>query len=164
MTERLSQGENLHITALDPSQAEMAARIYQLFQRSYRVEAELVGITPFPPLERTANQIQTHAQRFLGCWEEDCLAAAVEYEHQTESPGGHLSIHSLVVDPSYFRQGVASRLLAHLLTDLRWRSACVETAAANQPAIALYQKFGFVLQKRWRTSHGIDKVQLSLQR
>ena len=41
--------------------------------------------------------------------------------------------------------------------------ATVETAAANKPAIKLYQKHGFVDYKRFIPAHGIEKLALSLQ-
>lgn len=55
-------------------------------------------------------------------------------------------IMNLVVDPTWRRQGVASRLLATLLLDIGDRgaiAATLEVRAGNRPAIELYRAFGF---------------------
>ena len=60
---------------------------------------------------------------------------------------GELQIQNLVTLPSMRRLGVAARLLAYVLARSRrdgLDSASLEVRAGNAPAIALYQKFGFV--------------------
>jgi ribosomal protein S18 acetylase RimI-like enzyme len=145
------------IELLDHCSEDVAIQIHDVFRRSYRVEAELVGKTAFPPLQRSASHIQAAGGRFLGHRIGSDLAAVIEYS-LSES---RLSIDSLVVDPRYFRRGLASKILRSLLDRVDWRTANVETAVANQPAIALYEKFGFSESKRWTTKEGIDKVELS---
>ncbi len=57
-----------------------------------------------------------------------------------------LHIMNLAVDPSFRRQGLASRLLAGLLLDGLDRgsvSATLEVRASNRAALGLYQAFGF---------------------
>lgn len=139
---------------------EVAEDIHRVFQAAYRIEAELIGVTDFPPLEREPEQIRTAPTCFLGCWSGTELAAVMEYECN----GMHLSIDSLVVHPHYFRQGLASNLLRSRLAQADWQTANVETAAKNDPAIALYERFGFSVSARWATKAGIDKVRLSLAR
>jgi ribosomal protein S18 acetylase RimI-like enzyme len=97
---------------------------------------------------------------FFGLWKNDALAGLVEIDLISDTG---MEICSLVVDPPYFRQGVASRLIHHVLHSFDSKYALVETAAANQPAITLYEKHGFSEEKRWLPSHGILKVRLSTE-
>jgi ribosomal protein S18 acetylase RimI-like enzyme len=141
---------------LDHFSENVANQIYDVYQLSYKVEASLVGVEDFPPLRRSASDIQTSSSQFLGQRIGADLAAVVEYTRDGEA----LSIDSLVVHPEYFRRGLASELLQLLFAKVQWRTACVETATANNPAIVLYQKFGFSESKRWKTADGIDKIEL----
>ena len=134
----------------------VASEIYDVFQLSYKVEADLVGVEDFPPLRRSASDIQSSSKQFLGQRVGVDLAAIVEYSHD----GENLSIDSLVVHPQYFRRGLAGQLLRSLLSTVQWTTAYVETAAVNKPAIALYQKLGFSESKLWQTADGIEKIQL----
>jgi len=134
----------------------MSELIYSIFQRSYQVEAKLIGSKNFPPLTRTAKNIQETSQSFFGLWSSKRLAGVIE----VELSGLTLSICSLVVDPDFFRQGVASQLIDFLVKSLDYQEAYVETAVANLPAIKLYQKHGFTEVKQWTPQHGIKKIQL----
>jgi GNAT superfamily N-acetyltransferase len=145
---------------LDHRSHETANRIHDLFQCSYQVEAELIGASSFPPLERSAWEVRTATSRFLGHWIGAELAAVLEYSGDET----HLSIDSLVVHPKYFRRGIASRILRALLEEVDWQTADVETAAGNAPAIALYEKFGFYCSRLWMSEDGIEKVQLLYNR
>lgn len=51
----------------------------------------------------------------------------------------------LIVHPQFQGQGIGTALLAHLLTHVRQvaHRMTLEVRASNQPALALYQKFGF---------------------
>ncbi|WP_405222952.1 GNAT family N-acetyltransferase [Lentisalinibacter sediminis] len=142
---------------LDHRSEEVAMRIHALFQRSYIVEAQLIGAEDFPPLRRTAQQIRSSPGAYLGACEGADLVAAVEFAID----GPHLDIRNLAVDPRYFRQGWGTRLLQALLERVEWRTATVETAGGNLPAVALYEKVGFAVSGRWTTAEGIEKVVLS---
>ena len=141
---------------LDHRSAEVAAQIHARFQRSYAVEARLIGATDFPPLRRTAQQIRSSPGAYLGARQGLDLVAVVEYAIE----GSHLDIENLAVDPCYFRQGWGTRLLQALLERVEWRTATVETAAGNLPAVALYEKTGFSVSGRRRAAEGIEKVGL----
>ena len=146
------------IKILDSKTEVVAEQIYGLFQRSYQEEAQLIGVEFFPPLHRTKEQIQAASTAFLGSWLESDLAAVVEFSYEAT----HLNIDSLVVEPQYFRRGLATQLLTKLLGMLDWQTAEVETASANQPAIALYRRLGFTELRKWRTRDGIEKIQLTI--
>lgn len=134
----------------------VAAQIYVVFQRSYQIEADLIGTSEFPPLLRSSDDIANAESTFYGFFEQDSLAAVVEIT----CDGKQLSIESLTVDPGHFRKGIASKLIDYVLLHSDFSHAVVETAAVNQPAIALYEKHGFVVFKKWTPDHGIEKVAL----
>jgi ribosomal protein S18 acetylase RimI-like enzyme len=144
------------IELLDHSAENVAGQIHDVFQLSYRIEAGLVGSSDFPPLRRTASLIRSSNSQFLGERIGADLVSVVEFSLSDDN----LSIDSLVVHPHYFRRGLARKLLQSLLARDDWKNADVETAAANAPALILYEKLGFLESKRWQTVDGIEKVQL----
>lgn len=136
---------NHQIVRLAAETKAISQKVYAVFQRAYQVEADLLNAEDFYPLRRTARDIQTTTAVFWGCWQDDVLAGVAE----TTAEGRQISIDSLVVDPAFFRQGIASALLRHVLDTVSWEEAVVQTAVLNRPAVTLYQKFGFVEAKRW---------------
>ena len=59
---------------------------------------------------------------------------------------GH--ILNLAVHPDHRRFGVASRLLKHMIDDMRardCRSIFLEVRISNEPALKMYERFGFTL-------------------
>jgi len=146
------------ITKLDNTYELVANQIFTVFQNSYKVEAQLIGTVEFPPLQRTATDIIISKTQFFGYFENECLAAVIEIVIE----GSHLEINSLTVDPSYFRRGIADKLIHYVLNIIDFTCAVVETAAVNEPAINLYKKHGFVECKRWTPSHGIEKIAFSI--
>jgi ribosomal protein S18 acetylase RimI-like enzyme len=144
------------INKLDNSNKEVANQIFEVFQNSYKVEAKLIGTLNFPPLSRSAKDIESSKTLFYGFIENGCIAAVIEITLKDK----YLEIDSLTVDPSYFRKGIASKLLSYVLGSFEYTKAIVETAVANEPAIKLYKKHGFAEFKRWTPSHGIEKLAL----
>ena len=147
------------IKKLDNSNEAVANQIFTIFQNSYKVEAQLIGTVDFPPLLRSAKDIENSKTLFYGFSENKCLAAIIEIVIE----GRHLEINSLTVDPDYFRRGIANKLISYVLKTFDFSQAIVETAVVNIPAINLYQKHGFVEYKRWTPSHGIEKIAMSIE-
>jgi len=141
------------IKAIFHSEISNAEKLHALFQVSYRIEAELLGVTDFPPLNRSIIDFQNSNTQFFGLWKNDFLAAAVEI-HQLKNT---LDICSLVVHPKYFRQGIAQKLLLFLETYDNSETLIVETGWANAPAIALYENFGFHETREYIGPGGIKK-------
>ncbi len=146
------------IKQLDNSNEEVAKQIFTIFQNSYKIEAQLIGTLEFPPLFRSVSDIQNAKTHFYGFSEGVCLAAVIEIV----IAGKSLSIDSLTVDPSYFRKGIANKLISYVLEIMDFAEAIVETAVVNIPAINLYKKHGFVEFKRWTPAHGIEKIALAI--
>ncbi|ODB44974.1 acetyltransferase [Pseudoalteromonas sp. BMB] len=146
------------IQKLNNRDALVAREIFNVFQRSYKIEAELIGASYFPPLSRTIEDICGATSHFYGYFENQNLAAVIEIVIVEKT----LEIDSLTVDPSYFRKGIAGKLLHFALTEFDAAKVIVETATANAPAIKLYNKHGFVEYKRWLPAHGIEKLALAV--
>ena len=147
------------INRLDNSNEEVANQIFSVFQNSYKVEAQLIGVLDFPPLSRSAKDIENSKTLFYGFCENEYIAAIIEVAIKDK----HLEINSLTVDPKYFRKGIADKLISYVLDEFVFTEAFVETAVVNEPAINLYKKHGFVEFKQWTPSHGIKKLAMSVK-
>lgn len=144
-------------STLDHADPAVAEAIRELMVESYRVEAEILGVTDFVPLRRTAAQIASAPAVFLGVTIEGELAAAAEIE--TAGPG-HVHIGSMVVRPARFRRGLATRLLEEIFRMHGEGEITVSTGLANEPALRLYEGSGFRELRRWSTPDGIPMITL----
>ena len=146
------------IGRLNQANVSVSRDIWALFQRAYRIEAKIVGVENFPPLSRTTEDIRTTKSTFTGLFEGSALKAVA----QTQITRNCLSIDGFVVDPGCFRTGSGSRLLQYVLDDSHCDTAYVETAAANEPALRFYGKFGFMEMDRWEVAEGMQLVKLGV--
>ena len=146
------------ITKLDNSNEDIADKIFTIFQNSYKIEAQLIGVDDFPPLLRSLENIKKSKTQFYGFKEGNSLAAIIEVVFENKL----MDINSLTVDPQFFRKGIADKLMEYILTKFNCLKAVVETAVVNTPAINLYKKHGFAEFKRWTPSHGIEKLAMSV--
>jgi ribosomal protein S18 acetylase RimI-like enzyme len=151
------------INKLDHTSRVISQQIFSVFQRSYKIEAALIGVDHFPPLSRTVNDIENADSCFYGFFANDKLAAVIEISIEASTVQKQLDICSLTVDPAFFRKGIAGKLLQHVMGVKGISLFTVETAVVNLPAIRLYQKHGFVEFKRWIPSHGIEKLALAFK-
>ncbi len=144
------------ITQLKHQDPEIADKIYGVFQASYAIEAQLLGVplSNFPPLGRKISDLQESKTLFVGFWKGSDLAGVIEIEEHKAT----IDICSLIVAPNYFRQGIARELLHFAKKAFNPSRITVETGLLNQPAIRLYEQFGFKAQERWMTSIGIEKI------
>lgn len=132
-------------------------KILKLQQRSYAVEAELLGTAELPPLKDTEQSLQACGETFVGYVEKEHLAGFISYKIEN----WQLDIHRLAVDPDYFRRGIASSLLNYCLTLRGIRRWVVSTGKANHPAIRCYQKHGFRITGETTTGGGIEIIHLA---
>ena len=128
----------------------------KVFLSSYAVEAKILGVKHFPPLQRTIDQYTSTDTVFYGCLQNEQLLGVIEIRQTEES----LHIQSLVVDPDHFRKGIGARLIEYIFSNHYSDKYTVETGKANTPAIRLYQKQGFELCDEFPTDHGVIKVRL----
>ena len=142
------------VKRLDHHNDEIATIIQLAFRDSYEVEAALLGAIDFPPLKRTLQNFVTSTNEFFGIWEENVLTAAIELKIEIE----YIHIQSLIVHPSFFRKGLASKVLQFVIDRYETKMFVVETGADNEPAKRLYEKIGFQEVLQWDTDHGIRKA------
>ncbi len=148
------------IEILDQESPTISEKIHAVFQVSYAVEAELLGAVDFPPLKRTVSNYMESATSFFGFHKGERLAAVIEIEPLLKS----FHINSLVVDPHFFKQGIASKLIDHILDLFEGNTITVETGLANEPAKKLYERFGFQEAGQYDTDQGIRKIKYILER
>jgi len=142
------------IKKLNNKDIVIAKKIRLVFQVSYAIEAKLLNATNFPPLNRTLNDFINCDTQFYGYWKNEALTAVVEIRDNQNST----LIQSLVVDPLYFRQGIAGKLINFVFENYNSKTFNVETGLANLPAIKLYERFGFSEVKQYDTDVGIRKI------
>lgn len=142
------------IKELDHKNENTSHKIRSLFQASYKVEAALLNATDFPPLKRSLEGFLNSNTRFYGLCVENEIAGIVEVRSEL----GITEIDSLVVHPSFFRQGVGRQLMQFVLTAYNSDSFIVETGYLNEPATKLYKQLGFKEEAQWETDFGIRKV------
>jgi ribosomal protein S18 acetylase RimI-like enzyme len=148
------------VTTLEHSDQGVAHDIWSLFQHSYAHEAKLIAVQNFGPLNRTIGNIQKSHSSFTGLFVDGAMVAVAE----TRSNGETLFIDSFVVDPLAFRRGHGSSLLRAILQTANCNRAVVETAEKNEPALRLYEKFGFEQTEHRETEDGIKIVKLITDR
>lgn len=142
------------IEKLNNKNITIAQKMQTVFHASYAIEAKLLQAVNFPPLQRQIPDYMNTETEFFGFWKDKELAAVVELLLDPKQ----VHIQSLVVDPNYFRQGIGRKLVQFVFDSFSSELYMVETGLANQPAIALYESFGFEEVLQWDTEHGIRKV------
>lgn len=142
------------IQLLNHKDFEVAQKIRAIFQVSYAVEADLLKAIDFPPLKRNLSEFLKCETDFYGFNKDGEMAAIIEIKNDLET----IHIQSLVVDPYYFRQGIANKMMQFVLEKYTALLFTVETGVLNIPAIQLYTKLGFVETQQWDTDHGVRKV------
>jgi ribosomal protein S18 acetylase RimI-like enzyme len=142
------------IKQLDNKDKDIAKKIRSVFQVSYPIEAKLLNAINFPPLNRTIDDFINSDTQFYSYWKDEALAAVMEISTNHNST----LIQSLVVDPKYFRQGIAGKLINFVFENYKTKVFNVETGLANLPAIKLYKRYGFKEIKQYDTEIGIRKI------
>lgn len=146
------------IQKLENNNREVSKKIRFVFQASYSVEAKLLNAVDFPPLKRPLKSYIRSDNDFFGYFKNEQLAGVIEIRHYNS----YTHIQSLVVDPKFFRQGIAKKLMQFVLKSYNTKPIIVETGVENGPATKLYKKFNFIEVKQWDTDHGVRKIRLQL--
>lgn len=131
------------VRPLDLADDAAAAAVHRIGLASYAVEAELIGFAGIPALGESLERMRERPLHWLGAVGQD--GAVHGFLAWAAEPDGAVGIDRLCVDPALFRRGVATRLLRHALAEVfPGRRVGVSTGAANAPAVALYERLGFV--------------------
>ena len=137
---------------------EAAEEVWALQHAAYRVEAAIIGVTDLPPLHETVESLRHSNETFYGFRSpEGELAGALSFAREQD---GRYFIGRLMVHPEYFRQGIGFRLLSYLLAAFPTVHWTVTAEARNSPALALYEKVGFVRISSYEPAPGITLHQL----
>ena len=148
------------IKRLEQTNLEIAKKIRSIFQLSYKVEAELLKAIDFPPLKRPLKDFITSKTVFYGFYIEEYLSGVIEVSCHQE----FTYINSLVVDPNFFRQGIARNLMKFIFNKSDSNLFVVETGLKNEPATRLYKSLGFKEVIQWDTDHGVRKIKLEMRK
>lgn len=129
------------ITELKLYHPETLNQILAMQRASYKIEADLIGFYAIPPLVETKKNLKNCGESFFGYYIKDILAGFISYRIDGEI----LGICRVAVHQDYFRMGIASALLDHVLSLFPdARKAVVSTGKKNLPAASLYLKHGFI--------------------
>ncbi len=136
----------MQVQPLQHQDPAVAQQIHAVWAQAYAQEARLLGLSDFPPLQRTVAELQADGDAYLGVRISGTLVGALAFGPDPE--GGQLLVSVLVVAPAAQRQGVARALLKHLLGLAGPWPVAVATAQANRPAVLLYESLGFVAYRQ----------------
>jgi ribosomal protein S18 acetylase RimI-like enzyme len=134
--------------ALDPW---FARELLRLQHDAYRLEAELVGDDRLPPLQDDDVTLPAWRGRYLVSWRGVELVGAIAWRDL----GDHLDIDRLMVAPAAHRQGVGTTLLQAMLDRADGRPVVVSTGRDNAPAVALYLRHGFAVERDEQVPPGL---------
>lgn len=148
------------IKIIDHRSIEKSNLIYDIFQKSYAVEAALLDHPDFPPLNRTSADIRGSSTNFYAYHSAATICAIMELEENDN----HIHIRSLTVSPAYFRKKIGHQLLCFVRDHFNVDRLTVETGHANFPAVNFYLNFGFKKDQVWMTDVGIEKISFILER
>ena len=116
---------------------------------SYAVEAELIGFPDLPPLKQAAADLAASGEEIWLCDEDGALVGGVGLEDDGEV----LVIARLFVAPKAFRRGVGTDAVRLAVGRAGGRAMRVGTGSKNLPALALYEREGFVRQDSEATGY-----------
>lgn len=137
---------------LNVQEKAVAEQIIRVQRPAYRIEADLIGFDGIPALKETAEQLRQSREQFWGYFEGERLAGVIA----VETGEGTVDICRLVVHPDFHRRGIGTRLVQGVL-DMYPDAALftVSTGERNEPAISLYERFGFRRKDRIEIGPGI---------
>jgi ribosomal protein S18 acetylase RimI-like enzyme len=139
------------VRLIDLDNTQEMLELLALQAAAYKKEAELVGLADIPPLLQSPQSVRASREVYYGFFTEEGLAGAVSLKREQPSllaaPPGPERLHicRLMVQPGMFRRGIASALLQRVL-ELAAADGLVTAVLAvsiNEPAMALYGRFGF---------------------
>ena len=145
------------IVRLEHSDQLVAESIYSIFQLSYKVEAEILGVSQFPPLNRKISDFMKSENLFYAYKIKNKILGVVELENKAS-----VHIQSLVVDPMFFRKGIARQLIDFVLDRYKNKTFTVETGLNNYPAVSLYKSYGFKEVEKYIAEFNIIKIRFEL--
>ena len=130
------------IEPVNHRESAIAKRVHAVLKLAYTQEAALLQIRDFAPLDRSVEDLMASDAYFLGAMDGDELIGALILEADNEV--NQLNISALVIHPKYQRRGAGSLLVNEALRRGSGMVFSVSTAQKNAPALALYERLGFL--------------------
>lgn len=132
------------IKKLDLKDIQIANCVLELQKLAYEIEANIIGFYDIPALKDTIDSLQESDEVFYGYMVNGSLAGIISYKIIEKT----LDIHRLAIHPSFFRMGIAGKLI-NFLQDLecKIKRIVVCTGKENLPAVNLYLKNGYKQKK-----------------
>jgi len=139
---------------------EIAKDVLLLQKEAYGVEAELIGFDDLPPLRDDIYSLMRSEEIFYGYYEADELVGMISYVIENNI----MDIYRLAVKPKVFRKGIAEKLIEHIMKkNEKIKEMIVSTGAGNEPAIRLYQKWGFRKIGETEVEKGLKVVNFTIE-
>ena len=132
----------LRIEPVNHRALAIARKIHAVLMLAYTQEAALLEVRHFAPLDRSVEDLMASDDYFLGAMDSEEWIGALSLGADEEP--NQLNISALVIHPRYQRRGVGSLLVHEVLSRGSGMSFSVSTGQKNAPALALYEKLGFV--------------------
>ena len=127
--------------------------------RCAELEAQLFdGDDPWPERAFLAELAAKHI-RYVAARDADKLVGYAGIARLGRKTPYEYEIHTVGVDPAYQGQGIGKRMVAELLDRASGATVFLEVRTDNEPAIKLYESFGFVnvgLRTRYYRASGAD--------
>lgn len=125
---------------LDLQDKETAEKVLELQAVSYKIEAQIIDFYDIPPLKDTIDNLRKSGEIFYGYFEDEALAGIISYK----VIGNTLDIHRVAVHPSFFRMGIAQKMVNFIEgAEAGINKVVVCTGKENKPAVNLYLKNGY---------------------
>jgi GNAT superfamily N-acetyltransferase len=128
-----------------------AVALLRLQKTSYALEAELIGDDRIPPLQEDEVDLTAWRGRWLMAWDGVDLVGAIAWWEADD----RVEIEKVMVNPAALRRGIASSLLGEVLDRASGREVLVSTGRSNTPAVSLYAKHGFRVERDEEVPQGI---------
>ena len=141
------------IIFLDIKSKHIIHEILNIQKEAYSKEAEIINYKKIPNLFDTEEKIKNSKEIFIGYYRKELLLGFLSYKINFKI----LDIHRLAVNPLFFRQGIAVKLLRYLEETLKdVKKIIVRTGKGNYPALNLYLKTGFKKKKEIKIDESLS--------
>jgi ribosomal protein S18 acetylase RimI-like enzyme len=145
------------IKELEYQDKTIANQILHVQKLSYQVEAKIIEFNGIPGLTETIDDLVKSDETFIGVYSDIQLVGVLSFTSNDST----LDICRLVVHPSNFQQGIASKLITHLISNYSTaKTIIVHTGTKNSPAINLYKKHDFIESEQFLIENTLSITRL----
>jgi ribosomal protein S18 acetylase RimI-like enzyme len=147
------------IKKLSMYQTSIAKEVLIIQKQAYKKEAEWLEVKGFPPLTQTVHDLIDSDDTFWGYYKQDLLVGVISIEDHRN----HIQISRVVVHPDHFGRRIGSQLMDFIIDRYSEKKILVTTGKKNKPALKLYKKYSFSIEKEWDVEKELTLVQLVRQ-